>query len=313
VNCTYTNPIQTPGVVPGPAQFELQLLDANGVVQSTRDVGVSLAAGQTINSVILRSNSLVLGGPLVSDSITLVNQQPSVSGAVIQGWLVQSGANTARRAAGGSVVQCGNGAGILPNGVCSMFSVIAASNSSAGTGTLIPGAATFELDLTVNGTVVSQQTVPVTIAVGATITGLSLDPPTSDTLLLESPSVPYTVTLQNIGSSVSGLSLQGWVSQGTSRRFAGGTPVSCGGTSGLPSGNCTVSSQLSATNNTSGVGTLSTGDATFELQLVDASGTVLSAAKIPLYLIDGPLESGPPIISNSDAIVRTKKPRMTTP
>jgi hypothetical protein len=313
VNCTYTNPIQTPGVVPGPAQFELQLLDANGVVQSTRDVGVSLAAGQTINSVILRSNSLVVGGPVVSDSITLVNQQPSVSGVAIQGWLIQSGTNNARRATGGSAVQCGSGSGILPNGFCSMFSVIAASNTSAGTGTLIPGAATFELDLSVNGTVVSQQTVPVTIVSGATITGLSLAAATSDTLLLEDSSAPYTATLQNIGSSVSGISIEGFVTQGTARRFAGGTPVSCGGTSGvLPNGSCTVSSQLSATNNTAGVGTLSTGAATFKLQLVDGSGAVLSTATIPLYIIDGPLES-PPVGPGADGVVVAKKPRIPSP
>jgi hypothetical protein len=311
--CTYTNPIQTPGVVPGPAQFELQLLDASGVVRSTRDVGVTLVARQTINSVNLRSNSLVVGGPLVSDSITLLNQAPSVSGVAIQGWLVQSGANIARRATGGSAVQCGSGSGILPNGVCTLSSVIAASNTSAGTGTLIPGAAIFELDLTVNGTVVSQQTVPVSIASGATITGLSLAAATSDTVLLEGSSAPYTATLKNIGSSLSGISIQGWITQGTARRFAGGTLVSCGIGSGvLPNGSCTVSFQLAASNNTAGSGTLSTGTATFELQLVDGTGTVLSSATIPLYVVDGPLES-PPVGPGADRIIGTKKTRPPTP
>ena len=311
--CTYTNPIQTLGVVPGPAQFELQLLDATGVVRSTRDVGVTLVAPQTINSVILRSNTLVVGGPLVSDSMTLVNQGPSVSGVAIQGWLVQSGANNARRATGGSAVQCGSGSGILPNGVCSLFSVIAASNTSAGTGTLISGAATFELDLTVNGTVVSQLTVPVSIMTGASITGLSLAPGTSDTLLLEGSSAAYTTTLRNTGASLSGISIQGWISQGTARRFAGGRPVSCGSSSGvLPNGSCTVSSQVAASNNTAGSGTLSTGTATFELQLVDGTGTVLGSATILLYVVDGPLES-PPVGPSADGIVVAKKARIPSP
>jgi hypothetical protein len=165
----------------------------------------------------------------------------------------------------------------------------------------------------VNGTVVSQQTVPVTIVSGATITGLSLAAATSDTLLLEDSSAPYTATLQNIGSSVSGISIEGFVTQGTARRFAGGTPVSCGSGSGvLPSGACTVAFQLAASNNTAGAGTLVTGAATFELQLVDASGAVLNTATIPLYVVDGPLES-PPVGPGTDGIVVAKKPRIQSP
>jgi hypothetical protein len=311
--CTYTNPIQTPGVVPGPALFELQLLDTSGVVRSTSDVGVTLVAGQSIVSANLSSDTFVVGGPLASDSITLRNQGPSLSGVAIEGWLVQSGANNARRATGGGVVQCGSGSGILPNGICTLSSVVSASNTSTGTGALIPGSATFELDLSVNGAVVSQATVPVTIRSGATITRLSLDAATSDTVLLEGSSAAYTAALQNIGSSLSGISIQGWLKQGAAQRFAGGTLVGCGGSSGaLPNGSCTVASQLTASNNTAGTGTLVTGAATFELQLVDGIGTVLSTASIPMYIIDGPLESPPPT-PGTDRFVGTNTRHMATP
>ena len=311
--CTYTNPVQTSGAVPGDAQFELQLLDASGVVVSTADVRVTLVARQTISALTLSSTTLVLGGPDTSFGATLQNSGPSVAGAAIQGWIVQSGANNARRAAGGSAVQCGSGSGVLPSGTCTMAGAIAASNSGAGTGTLIPGAATFELDLTVNGIVVAQSTVAVSITARATITGLSLGATASDTLLLEGSSAPFTATLRNPASSLSGISIQGFVTQGTARRFVGGTLITCGSVAGvLPSGSCAVASQLAASNNTAGFGTLVTGAATFELQLVDSTGTVLGTANIPLYVIDGPLESGPPS-SNTDRIAGTKRGRIGTP
>jgi hypothetical protein len=309
--CTYTSSIKAPaGLLPGGAIFELQLLDASGVVLSTRDVAVSLAAGQTISALTLSSSSLVVGGPLTSYSTTLQNPDSSLAGVAVQGWLVQSGANNARRAAGGALVQCGSGSGVLPNGTCTLSSVIVASNSTSGTGTLVPGPATFELDLMVNGIVVAQKTAAVSIVAGVSISGLNLASATSDTLLLEGSSATYTTTLRNIGSSVSGISIQGWISQGTARRFAGGTPVSCGSSSGvLPNGSCTFSSQLAASNNTAGAGTLSTGSATFELQLVDNIGTVLGTATMPLYIIDGPLES-PPVGPGTNAVVVKKKARI---
>jgi hypothetical protein len=313
LTCTYTNSVQASGLLPGGAQFELQLLDASGVVVSTRAVGVSLAAGQSISALHLASTDLVLEGPNTSYSATLQNSGPALSGAAVQGWLIQSGANNARRAAGESVVQCGSGSGVLPNGACALSSSIVASNTGAGTGTLVPGPAVFELDLTVNGIVRAETTMVISIRGGATITGLTLGAMTSDTLLLEGSSAPYVATVQNLGSSLSGISIQSFVTQGTARRFAGGTLITCGSSAGvLPSGSCTLASRLAASNNTAGAGTLVTGDATFELQLVDAIGTVLGTASIPIYIIDGPLESGPPG-SNSDRIVGTKRGRIGAP
>ncbi|HET7374339.1 MAG TPA: hypothetical protein VFJ20_13205, partial [Gemmatimonadaceae bacterium] len=317
-SCTFTGAITASGgsgLLPGAATFELQLIDAQGAVLSTREVGMTLVSSQTISAVNLASDTLVLGGPLTSYKATLQNPDSTLSGVAVQGWIAQTGANIARRAAGGAAVQCGGATGVLPTGTCTLSSVLVASNSTAGTGTLVLGAAMFELDLMVNGTVVAQRTVPVVLTSSATIAGLSLSFGTSDTLLLESPSVPYFATLRNVGTSLSGISLEGWVSQGTARRFAGGGAVVCGSGSGvLPNGTCTIQSQLTATNNTSGTGTLSTGAATFELRLVDASGAVLSTAILPLYLIDGPLESPPPSPgSDADRTGGPKGPRVARP
>jgi hypothetical protein len=232
----------------------------------------------------LSSTSIVVDGPNTPFTLTLVSQTAAVSGVVIQGSLVQSGVNSARRDAGAQVIECGAGAGVLPNGACTVASMVVASNTSPGTGTLIAGPATFQVDLVVNGHVIATQTVPVSIVSGATITGLRLDA-TSDTLLLEGAAAPYTASLQNVASTVSGISVQGFVVQGTARRFAGGTFVSCGATLGvLPTGKCTMAFQFSASNNTAGTGTLVTGPASFELQLVDGTGKVLSTAAVPIHV-----------------------------
>lgn len=317
-SCTFTGTITASGasgLLPGAAIFELQLIDAQGALLSTRDVGMTLVSTQSISALNLSSDSIVLGGPFTSYKATLQNPDSTLSGVVIQGWIVQTGANVARRAAGGVAVQCGSATGVLPTGTCTLSSVLVASNSTAGSGTLVLGAAIFELDLMVNGTVVARRTVPVVLTSGATIAGLSLSFGISDTLLLESPSVPYFAMLRNVGTSLSGISLEGWVLQGTARRFAGGTPVVCGSGPGvLPNGTCSIQSQLRATNNTSGTGTLSTGAAIFELRLVDASGAVLSSAILPLYLIDGPLESPPPGPgADADRTGGTKGPRVARP
>lgn len=184
--------------------------------------------------------------------------------------------------------------GDVPNGTCTFSSTFAATNSTAGPGTLSPGSATFEVDLVVDGAVVAQKTVPVALQSGATITALGLSL-TSNIVLLEGASVAYAATLQNVDVSLSGVSLQGFVRQGGARRFAGAASVSCGsGSAVLPKGTCTVSSQLTATNNSGGKGTLMSGDATFELQLMDGNGALLSIATIPVSIVEGPLGSGPP-------------------
>ena len=59
---------------------------------------------------------------------------------------------------------------------------------------------------------------------------------------IDGPGVSYTATLNNPGSSLSGVAIQGWMVQGAVTHAAGGTVVFCGSDAGvLPTGTCTVS------------------------------------------------------------------------
>jgi hypothetical protein len=265
-------------------------------VVSTADIDVIIESGQVISALTATPTSLVVGGPLGTYNATLQNQSSvSASGAVLQGWVVQRGANPAREPAGSIAVQCGSGAGVLPAGSCTMSSTITLSNTTGGLGTLVAGPALFELDLSLNGQVMSVDTVPVTIVSNASITAVRLGATTSDTLLLEGSSASYTAALQNIGASLTGVSIQSFVTQGTTRRFAGGGLIACGSAAGvLANGVCSAPAAATASNNTAGTGTLVTGAASLEVQLLDATGIVLSSATLPVFVVDGPLESGPP-------------------
>lgn len=119
--------------------------------------------GATIDDVDLSSTSLVIGGPLVSYTATITNTTAStISTAVLQATVDQGSAS---RAAGGLQVTCGSGAGNLPPGTCTLSFSINASNSTAGVGTLVSGAATARFELEENSTVLSTFTVPVTLVV----------------------------------------------------------------------------------------------------------------------------------------------------
>ena len=270
-------------------------------------VNITIAGTQSISALSPGSTALAIGGASSGYVATIQNTDVNLSGAAVQGWIIQSGANTARRAAASNAVQCGGGSGVLPSGTCSISGSFLASNTMMGSGTLLPGPAVFELDLVVNGVVRSQKSVSITLGSSASITGITLNSTRGDTTLIEGESVAYTTTLKNVGASMSGLALQGTIVQGSAHRFAGGGALSCTTTSGvLPNGTCTFAGQLTATNNTAGDGTLVTGSATFQVQLVDAGGHVLSTANIPLTLVEGPLTSplpGPD--SNADRSPRS--------
>jgi hypothetical protein len=205
----------------------------------------------------------------------------SRSNVVLQGWINQG---TARRAAGGSMVVCGAAPGVLPNGTFPVSGSISTSNTAGGTGTLVPGAATFELQLIENGAVLETKTVAVTLAPNTpSIGALS---PNSDTVMFGS-SIAYTATLTNPGASLSNVVLQGWIDQGTARRAAGGSMVMCGaGVGVLPNGTFNVQGSIVASNATGGTGTLVDGPATFELQLL-VNGTVLETTTVAVTLATG--------------------------
>ncbi len=224
---------------------------------------------------------MFIGGSATAYSATLGNPGVSRSNVALQGWINQG---TARRAAGGSMVVCGAGTGVLPNGTFTVSGSIVASNSGGGAGTLVPGAATFELQLMENGTVLETKTVAVTLAPNTP--GIAALSPSSQTVFLGS-SITYTATLRNPGASLSNVVLQGWINQGTARRAAGGSMVMCGaGVGVLPNGSFNVSGSIVASNTTGGAGTLVDGAATFELQLI-VNGTLLEAKTVAVTLATG--------------------------
>jgi len=118
----------------------------------------------SISSVNLSSTTLNIGGPNVPYTATLFNgTDTTVSSLFVQAYIDQGAAS---RAAGGSPdVNCGQTQGDLPPGSCVngvTFSVIA-SNSTAGTGTLVPGAATARFELRSPSKVYAVFTMPVTL------------------------------------------------------------------------------------------------------------------------------------------------------
>jgi hypothetical protein len=242
---------------------------------------VTLVPSATITSLNLSSTNLVLNGTATSYTVSIQNVAPSLSGVVIQGWVSQG---SVTHAANGTVVECGSGDGVLPNGTCTFSSEASANNGLSGSGTLVPGPATFRLELKDgSGVLLSTTTVPVTIVPNAPrISAVSLS---SSTVVIGGAGAPYTATIDNPGASASGVVLQGWIVQGAVRHGAGGTSVFCGSGAGVvPTGTCPVSFSYGAANGVSGAGTLVAGAATLELDLIDGSGNTLSTVSLPVTL-----------------------------
>jgi hypothetical protein len=314
--CTFSRTFIAPAtLVPGAATFRLQLVNEFGVVSSTRNIPVTLVFTPTIVGVNVSSLHMLLDGPATPYTVTLQNPGPSLSGVSIQSFLNQDGTlvlpptTGARRAAGAGPVQCGSGSGILPTGTCTVSMALAASNSNAGTGTLVPGLTGVELDLTVNGVVVGTGPslhVHIDSAVTPVVTvssSLSSTAPTD--IILEGPSVPYSITLQNTGSARSGISIRTFVTQKTASRDAGTTLVSCGSGLGvMPNGTCTFSFQMTASNTSAGSGTLLAGaSASLVLTVVDANGVALTQSPLvaPLSLLQSEGPPPPPDASRAPA------------
>jgi hypothetical protein len=134
-------------LVPGPAVLTLrviQTVNANVTELASKSINVNLTATPGFTALTLVATTLAIDGPATNYTATIQNPASSMQGVLLQGWIVQG---ATKRAAGGTLVTCGSGVGVFPPGTCSMTSSAGASNSSSGNGTLVPGAATFELQL----------------------------------------------------------------------------------------------------------------------------------------------------------------------
>lgn len=253
----------------------------------------------TITALTPSSDSVFLGGPAVPYTVTIQNPGASRSDVILQGTVVQGAAN---RAAGGAAVNCGQGSSVLPSGSCTMSLTLVVSNGAAGTGTLVPGGAIFELELRDSvASVIDMKGVAITLLPNTPIiTGVKV---ASSTVYIGGSGVPYTATLDNPGvHDLEGVRIQGWIIQGRSLRAAGGAVVNCGkGVGVLPTGSCTVSSTFVASNKTAGTGTLVPGAAIFALQLSDATGAVMDTEEIVVMLASKTLQLDPLSPSSSTA------------
>jgi hypothetical protein len=301
-----TNGVGTGTLVPGPAVFELHLMQTSGGTTTTLDtesVAVTLvSSAPTIASLVLESTSILIGG---ERNYTVQIQNPGfpMSGVFIQGLMLQTTEDgEVMKGAGGTNLTCGASSGDLPTGTCTIQFTVAASSDAVG-GALQPGLARFELYLyksngiDVAPTELDVETVEVTL-VSASPTIASVIP-ASSYVVLGSGFTPFSATIENPGASRSGVLTQNWISQVSARRAAGGIQVRCnGGTYGvLPTGTCATPGDIVAgLPNALGTGTLALGPATLELELKQWDGTtetILDTESIPITLV----ASTPSIVS----------------
>jgi hypothetical protein len=242
--------------VPGAGTAELQVI-ANGTVLASTSFAVTLQAKPTIAAMTLQSSTVVLGATSTSYQTSFNNPGSNLSNVALQGWINQG---SARHSAVGPFIDFGNGSGVLPSGSGTLSAPFGAFNTTSGTGTLAPGAATFELQLTQGTNLLATTTLPVTIVPCPTLTALS---PTSTNVVIEGPGVPYAATLNNTGPSLANVSVNCVVQQGTAWRRSGNAITDFGNGAGiLPVGATALSNSILASNSQGGTGTLGTGPAT---------------------------------------------------
>jgi hypothetical protein len=234
-----------------------------------------------ITSVSLPNSTLALGGVSVPYTATVTNDGPSLSDVGAQGYIVQG---SARRAAGGTLVTCGAGTGVLPHGTCQISFIVVAGNNLWGSGTLVPGGATFELDLNVGSSTAAVTNVGVNLIPG------ELTASGSPMFSLSGASTWAYMDIYGGPQTISGLSYQMSVIQGSAHRSAGSMPMVCfgrnAGSGNLPPGVlCSMSATPGVTNNTSGTGTLVPGPATFQVSLLQGS-TILTTRTWATTLVD---------------------------
>ncbi len=113
-------------------------------------------------SISLASTTLVINGPRVDYTATLYNPSGSeLNGISVQGWIDQL-STLSTKAAGGVVLSCTGTNGVMPTGVC-VVSFTAGADNAGGTGALVPGDATFRLELLQPSGVMFTKVVPITL------------------------------------------------------------------------------------------------------------------------------------------------------
>jgi hypothetical protein len=285
-------------LVAGPATLVVRLRQGTTVLESS-SFDITLVAPEsapTITNINLPTPTLVLGGPAQNGAVSIKNSGPPVSKVLIQEWVSQP--TGARYAAGGGEVICPDAMppvppGTLPTGTCLDAISVTASNTANGNGTLVPGAATLEIELKIDGVIIETKSIPVTI-VSPTPSIVSIAVSTEPIPIFSVS--PYTVTISNPTSiTVTGdVSVQGYVEQqsGAISWPTGGTSIVCSGAAAgtLPPGVCVFQSNINLFNPNQAP-PLSAGPATFRLMLyhvVDEHTVTIDEKSVPITLSSPP-------------------------
>ena len=261
------------------------------------NAAVNAAAGANnqkvkVKTLQLSSNTLRIDGPSVSGNVTFGNSGLAIPNNVVVRAEITQGA--ASRQAVNTPTQCvSEVAGKLPTGSCDMTFTASASNLASGSGTLSAGSATFTLHVIqtsdAGDTELASKSLLVNL-VGTPGMTVTISP---TTVLIDGAAATATAVIQNPANSLQGVLLQGWIVQGAApnqtRRPTGASLVTCGSNSGvLPPGTCSMTIAVTASNIGAGTGLFAAGPATFELDLVQSSGstnTTIDVKTVPITLV----------------------------
>jgi hypothetical protein len=310
-DCTFSSSVAVPAsapFVPGAATFLLSMYHVENDVLTllhSFSLPVTLVAAPSppsITSLSVSPSTLVIDGPLATWTADFQNPGSALTGMTAQAYIV---VGTDTVPANGVSVNCPSyPLGTLPSGSCTMSWTTSAQSSAINGDKLVPGSATFLLDLfqTANNatTLLASKTFPITLASGTpTITSVDFDasvPRRSDDgtvilLISQSSSNGYTATIDNPGGARTGMGIQAEIHQGSVVHGAGGATLVCGngtatpGTPGeLPNGTCVMQFNTTASNTTAGNGDLIEGYADWVLYLDNLNGDHVASITVRVYL-----------------------------
>jgi alpha-tubulin suppressor-like RCC1 family protein len=250
---------------------------------SLSDFGGAVPAA-AILSVTPAESTLVINGDSVLITARLTNYTSDTLYRVdLRAWIEQPGASRYAFSQD-TLVACGWGPGEMAPGVCltDVSRGLFASNTSAGSGTLMPGSATARFELTHGDTVMSTFSVPVILSNVA----IEYAYPDLDRLVIGGDSVGSVASLANHGeTTLYDIEFHAWIEQpGASREGHSSLVLHCGPVEGvLPPGTCDDRRGLFASNTSAGFGTLAPGSATIRFELTHRD-TVLATSKFPVAL-----------------------------
>jgi hypothetical protein len=249
-----------------------------------------------VKTLQLSSNTLRIDGPSVSGNASIGNSGLAIpAGVVVKAEITQ---NATSKLALNTPTQCVTTPGTpgkLPTGTCEMTFTASASNSVPANGTLTPGSATFTLRVIQTSDAgdieLASKSLLVNLVAAPSMT-VSISP---TLVLIDGAAATATAVIQNPANSLQGMLVQGWIVQGAlpnqTRRPTGGAVLTCGSNAGvLPPGTCTMTLPVTASNTGEGTGLFASGPATFELQLIQSSGsanTTLDTKTAPITLVWG--------------------------